>query len=331
MIALLRARPKFRPVEANGPPRGAHACGHLSRDAAAMQIEDAGGCIDYDEAGPADGGALCSPGSCSTGAAWRPVIAALNGRFRCVTTSLLGYGGTAERRSRCDPSIAHEAEIVEAVARRTGGPVHLVGHSFGGLVGIAVALRGQIDLSSLVVVEAPAAELLRECNEVGHYRAFRAMTEAYFAAFAAGEKEAIVSMIDFYGGYGTYASWPERVRAYAVETTSVNILDWASAYGFPLLVASLAAVAIPTLVMWGGASHPAARRANALLCEHLASSTHAVIQGAAHFMISSHADEVARLIADHVLRAEARTTPAEGHARRSFARHKIGRGERPER
>ena len=53
-------------------------------------------------------------------------------------------------------------------------------------------------------------------------------------------------MIDFYGGPGTYASWPERVRAYAVETTPVNILDWASAYGFPLPVASLAAVAIPT-------------------------------------------------------------------------------------
>ena len=99
-----------------------------------MQIEDTGGCIDYDESG-AGPTVVLVPGSCSTGAAWRPVIAALNGRFRCVTTSLLGYGGTAERRSGCDPSIAHEAEIVEAVARRTGGPVHLVGHSFGGLVG----------------------------------------------------------------------------------------------------------------------------------------------------------------------------------------------------
>ena len=37
--------------------------------------------------------------------------------FRCVTTSLLGYGGTAERRTAADPSIAHEAEAVEAVIR----------------------------------------------------------------------------------------------------------------------------------------------------------------------------------------------------------------------
>jgi hypothetical protein len=41
--------------------------------------------------------------------------------------------------------------------------------------------------------------------------------------------EAIAGMIDFYGGAGTFASWPPRVRGYAIETTPVNILDWASA------------------------------------------------------------------------------------------------------
>ena len=270
-------------------------------------IEVAGGRIDYDESGVGPTVVLV-PGSCSTGAAWRPVIGALHGRFRCVTTSLLGYGGTADRRTAGDASIAHEARIVEAVVRKTAGPVHLVGHSFGALVGLAVALRGQVTLNSLAIVEAPAVELLRERNEDGHYRAFRAMTAAYFAAFAAGNKEAIASMIDFYGGQGTYASWPERVRDYAVATTPVNILDWASAYGFPLPAASLAAVAIPALVMWGGASHPAAQRANALLSECLARATPAVIEGAAHFMISSHAGEVACLIADHVHRAEASPT-----------------------
>ena len=50
------------------------------------------------------------PGSCSTGAAWRPVIAAWGDQFRSVTTSLLGYGGTRERRTAGDPSISHNAE-----------------------------------------------------------------------------------------------------------------------------------------------------------------------------------------------------------------------------
>jgi len=36
---------------------------------------------------------------------------------------------------------------------------------------------------------------------------------------------------------------------YAVETTAVNILDWASAYGFRLTPALLATVDIPSLVL----------------------------------------------------------------------------------
>ena len=67
-------------------------------------IEEPRGRIDYDECGSGPTIVLV-PGSCSTGAAWRSVIATWNGQFRCVTTSLLGYGGTAERRTADDPDI----------------------------------------------------------------------------------------------------------------------------------------------------------------------------------------------------------------------------------
>jgi pimeloyl-ACP methyl ester carboxylesterase len=265
-------------------------------------INDVSGRIDYDECG-AGPTIVLVPGSCSTGAAWRPVISNLNGQFRCVTTSLLGYGGTDERRSASDPSISHEAEALESVIRKTGGPVHLVGHSFGGLVALVVALRCQVELASLVIAEAPAMEILRT-DESRHYRVFREMTEAYFTDFSNGNVGAIAAMIDFYGGVGTFASWPPRVRAYAEQTTPVNILDWASAYGFPLEAASLAAVRIPTLVLRGSASHPAIQRANALLSERMRGAALATIAGAAHFMIATHASEVARLIAQHVHRAK---------------------------
>jgi pimeloyl-ACP methyl ester carboxylesterase len=270
-------------------------------------IEEVSGCIDYDEcgAGPA---IVLVPGSCSTGAAWRPIISDLSSRFRCVTTSLLGYGGTVERRTASDPSISHEAEVLELVVRKAGGPVHLVGHSFGGLVALVVALRNQVSLSSLMILEAPAMELLRAEEEDRHYNLFRNMTDAYFADFAGGNVGAIAAMIDFYGGPGTFASWPTRVRAYAERTTPVNIVDWASAYGFPLSAASLAAIRLPVIVARGGASHPAMQCANALLSDCIDQATLVTIDGAAHFMVATHATEVAHLIAQHVLRAERRQT-----------------------
>jgi pimeloyl-ACP methyl ester carboxylesterase len=262
-------------------------------------INDKRGCIDYDECGDGPTVVLV-PGSCSTAAAWRPIISQWENRFRCITTSLLGYGGTAERRTAVDTDIACEAEILEAVIRRAGGPVHLVGHSFGGLAALAVALRNRVHLSSIVIIEAPGPELLRSMGEWQHYRAFREMTDSYFSAFQAGETTAIASMIDFYGGAGTFAAWPQRIRDYAVATTPVNILDWECAYGFRPTPAALAAIDVPTLVLRGAASHPAVQRANELLVKCMTKASVVTIEGAAHFMLPTHAKEVARLIAQQV-------------------------------
>ena len=147
-------------------------------------------------------------------------------------------------------------------------------------------------------------ELLRESGEDPHYRAFREMTDRYFADFESGNTEAIAAMIDFYGGAGTFAAWPPRVKAYAMETTPVNILDWASAFDFALSRTMLAALAVPTLVLRGGASHPAMQRANELLGATINGASFQTIAGAAHFMIATHASEVARAVAN-LVRAEA--------------------------
>lgn len=50
-----------------------------------------------------------APGSCCTGAAWRPVVAHLNDA-RAITTSLSAYGDTAQRRTSADRSITPVAE-----------------------------------------------------------------------------------------------------------------------------------------------------------------------------------------------------------------------------
>jgi pimeloyl-ACP methyl ester carboxylesterase len=266
-------------------------------------IEDARGSIDYDETGSGPTIVLV-PGSCSTGAAWRPIIGEWNGQFRCVTTSLLGYGGTSERRTADDASIFYEAEILESVIRKAGGRVHVVGHSFGGGIALVVALRKRVPLASLTIVEAPAVEILRAMGEHDHFRAFRDMTNEYFTSLENGNKEAIATMIDFFGGAGTFAAWPPRLREYAVKTTHVNILDWASAYGFPISPAALAKIDVPTAILCGGESHPAVYRANELLSECIPGASFAAIEEAAHFMIGTYAKKVARLIVQHVNKAD---------------------------
>jgi pimeloyl-ACP methyl ester carboxylesterase len=258
--------------------------------------------VEFDECGSGPTVVLV-PGSCSTGAAWRAVTSHLAPRHRCVTTSLPGYGRTAERRSPGDVSIAHQCEAVEQVIGMAGGSVHLVGHSLGGLVALAVALRNRMPLASLTIFEAPAVGLLNGPSEQRHFDAFRKMTDSYFAAYRNGEKEAIGAMIDFYGGAGTFASWPQRVRDHAIETTPVNLLDWAGAYAFTPSLQSFSAVGIPTVICVGACSHPAVQRANEVIGKNLPGSTSLRMDGASHFMIATHASEVATIIAEQVDRS----------------------------
>jgi pimeloyl-ACP methyl ester carboxylesterase len=269
-------------------------------------INDFRGRIDYDDHGGQGPTLVLVPGSCSTGAAWRPLMSHLDNRYRCVTTSLLGYGGTAERRTVDNTNISLEADIIESVIRHAGGPVHLVGHSFGGLAGLAVALRQPQLLHSLTIVEAPAPEILRNVGEGEHYSDFQNMTTTYSAAFRGGQHNAIGCMIDFYGGAGTFAGWPQRVRDYAVETTAVNLLDWSSVYGFALTPSLLKTIATPTLVVRGENSHPAVKRANELIAESIDEATLVTVHGAAHFLIATHAVELAASVTQHLDRARPR-------------------------
>src|SRR5690606_12017443 len=82
---------------AHSPPPHSHF-----RSGVFVMIDHIDGAIDYDVQPASRDDAptvVLVPGSCSTGAAWRAVVAAWQGRYRCVTTSLLGYGGTVERRT----------------------------------------------------------------------------------------------------------------------------------------------------------------------------------------------------------------------------------------
>ncbi len=187
------------------------------------------GAIDYAEVGDGPTVVLV-PGSCSTGSAWKPLISAWGGGWRFVTTSLPGYGGTRERRTGTNASMAHVADVVEAVIQKAGA--------------------------------------------------------------------------------GTFASWPQRARDYAIETTRVNRLDWSSAHGFALRHDDLARISAPTLVLCGSDSPRAMQRIVARLGAEIPGAGTETIDHAAHFMIATHAAEVAARLRRHIARAAETDCPS---------------------
>ena len=91
--------------------------------------------------------------SSSSSAQWRTLSEALKDRYRVLTADLLGYGGSSPWDHRQPLRTEDELVLLRAVIAHVGAPVHVVGHSYGGLVALKLALADQPLLRSLVLIE----------------------------------------------------------------------------------------------------------------------------------------------------------------------------------
>jgi len=253
---------------------------------------------------------LFIPGSFSTHAAWRPVQKWLAPAYRIVGTSLCGYGATSETRTREDFGMQHELRIIEHVARSIGGPVHLVGHSFGGTVALAAALANSIDVASLAIFEANPLSLIRDRSRETHYQDVLTLSHEFRDAVDAGKTDAAAIIIDFWGGRDTFASMPEVVRNYCRQTAPTNVLDWQTDFSFEASLHDYASLDIPVLLVRGALANPAMVAMTDMLQQALPHVHGAVVEDAGHFLIATHARECAALVTRFLTTVRAAPEPA---------------------
>ncbi|MCV6593779.1 MAG: alpha/beta hydrolase [Silicimonas sp.] len=246
---------------------------------------------------------LFLPGSYSTGAAWRALDAELPPGLRRITTSLCGYGATAETRRTGDQGMAHEVAVVEEAARRIGAPFHLVGHSFGATVALAAALEHKLDLLSLALFEPNPLTLLRQTGRRDLFEMVRAVSTAFEFAVAAGETDAAARIIDFWDGPGAYAALPGPVQAFCRTGTRTNVRDWHTDFAFDVSADAIAGLDVPVLLVRGARSNAAmVAMCDALLAARPGTRT-ATIEGAAHSLIQTHAAECAARLEEFLTEA----------------------------
>jgi pimeloyl-ACP methyl ester carboxylesterase len=255
--------------------------------------------IEYSEQGQGPA-LLLLPGSFGTGSGWRAVTDRLARRYRIVTTSLLGYGATAERRPPGNSTMRQQTEVIDRILERIGEPAHVVGHSFGGLAALAHSIEGAVKPASLMLVEANPLGLLKTSGESALYAQFGAMTRAYFSEFEAGRPDAARHVIDFYGGEGTFTAFPAKVRDYVIKMTPANILDWSSGTPFEPQRSACQQIGVSTLVVRGGDGHPAMMRIAEILSEVIPNARLHTVAGGSHFLPATHPAELARLLDSHV-------------------------------
>jgi pimeloyl-ACP methyl ester carboxylesterase len=236
-------------------------------------------------------------GSFASSLAWRRLVAKLDtSACSAITLDLPGWGESDYSPEECASLVEYEAAAVEAVATQIDArSIHLVGHSHGGTVALAVAIAGRVELRALTLFE-PLPILLLAPDEDAYVELSRFVVE-YQRAFDAGDRWAARAVIDLWGGTGAFEAMSAAARDAIAAGTDQNIRQWKGNFAFRPSPDTLRELRVPTILVQSERANGIARLFIRRLQNLSQKSGVAEIAGASHFLIHTHAEECAHIVA----------------------------------
>ena len=257
--------------------------------------------VQYTESGAGPQVVLLHAGG-SSGAQWRKAGAHLEDSFRLVVPDLIGFGETDSWPVPATLTHDGQARLVLAVLDRAGdGPVHVVGHSYGGSTAVRLLLAAPSRVARLVLIEPNLAGLLKEAGEAALYEEYRDLAETFIADAEAGQSErAWHRFFDYRNGAGSWESLPDRLRGRMLDQTMQTVAAYYSNLNNPTTLDDIRSISQPTLVLCGTATTAPDRRITEILRDTLPDCAYETISGAGHMSPLTHPDEVAAAIRRHL-------------------------------
>lgn len=230
-------------------------------------------------------------GSYATTSTWKKLIERLAPTHHCIAIRLPGHGGTPDPKDGDAPCIGTELTLLEAAVRQlTDQPIHLVGHSYGGVVALAQALKGSLPLAELTLFEPVATWVLDVAND----RPMQARVEAFLSRYrrdaALGLPDVCGQVIDFWGGADDFAALPPHIREVMATMVANNLRHWDICTRAEHTQADLARMNVPTRLVCGTRSNQVAHAIVNHLHRLLPRSRRWEIDGASHGLVTSHAE-----------------------------------------
>lgn len=235
-------------------------------------------------------------GSPGNGRSWQRVGERLAARHRVVAPDLPGHGGTTPQPAQATPDVAYTATLIEALVDAVGRPALLVGYSYGGVVALAVALRGAAS-GALVLLEPVAVPVLALAGDDALDARARAVFDGYIGDVEAGDPTRVATMVDFWFGPGAFARMPAPLREYMIREAPTNVRDVRGTLREAYSAAALSRLAMPVTTVVGGRSPEATWTIARTITAHVAKGSLLRLDDADHAMITTHDEALAQILA----------------------------------
>ncbi len=224
---------------------------------------------------------------------WRRLVTDLGADHEIVNPDLIGYG--SESPWPAGAPFHFHRDVDRLVGMLGDTPAHLVGHSYGGLLAMHVALRAPANVRSIAVFEPVTFGVLGP--EDGETRAIIDLLPAYQADANGIDEAWLAGFVTWWQGPGVWQSLaPETQQAFRDVGWKLS-QEVASLSLDPTSRETYATITAPTLVLGGALTQPAEMQVIQRLSAALPNGTLKVFPGMGHMGPITHGTEVNAAIA----------------------------------
>jgi pimeloyl-ACP methyl ester carboxylesterase len=191
--------------------------------------------------------------SLSSKSQWSDLAARLAPRFRVIALDLCGYGDNPMPAASRPFSIDDEVRLVADRLDRLVPPqvrVHVVGHSYGGMVALRFAERHRGRVASLSLYEPVAFGVLDRTDPA--LTEVKRVAECVQQLLRAGLRlQAAEIFVDFWNGAGSFGRLAQPAKLGVARNIGKVPFDFKAAMAWPSDAAGVRSIAAPTMLLTG--------------------------------------------------------------------------------